>query len=105
MQHARNLNQFYGIAGAIVNRYHPVITIKNATHELARQLLERAQSPNAVQQRVENENFRARNAQWRRINHRDVLDFILIDMDYLKDFTFGIYRINLAPAYIEDTVL
>ena len=63
MQHARNLNQFYRIAGAIINRYHPVITMQNATPELARQILERAQSPNAVQQRVENENLRARNAQ------------------------------------------
>ena len=59
MQHARNLNQFYCITGAIINRHHAVITMQNATPELARRILEKARSLNTVQQRVEIENLRA----------------------------------------------
>ena len=79
--------------------------MQGATPELAREILERAQTPNAVQERVQNENLTARNGQWRRIDHRDVPDFPILDLDYLKHLTIGVYQINLAPGYVQDTVL
>ena len=79
-----------------------MILMRNATPELAIQILQRAQSPNQVQKRVVNQNLTARNAQWRRINHCDVLHFPILDINYLKDLTVGIYQIYLVPGYIQD---
>lgn len=32
-------------------------------------------------------------------------DFPILDLDYLKDLTVGIYQINLAPSYVQDKLL
>ncbi|XP_077275553.1 uncharacterized protein LOC143904609 [Temnothorax americanus] len=104
-QHAKNLNGFYRIAGAILNRYHPIIQMQGADAQLAREMLQRSTTPNVVQARVEVDNLRLRNGQWRRLNYRDVADFPILDLNYLKDLTVGIYQINLAPSYIQDKLL
>ncbi|KYN17586.1 hypothetical protein ALC57_10129 [Trachymyrmex cornetzi] len=105
LQHTKNLNEFYCIAGAILNRYHPIIQMQNADPELAREMLQRSTTPNVVQARVEVDNLRLRNAQWRRLNYCDVADFPIFDLNYLKDLTVGIYQINLASSYIQDKLL
>lgn len=94
MPHAKNLSSFYRIAGATINRYHPVIHMDGATAELGREILERALAVNVVQARVEVDNLRMRNGQWVRLNHRQVLDL-----------TIGVYQVNLAPSYIQDKLL
>lgn len=105
LQHAKNLNGFYRIAGAILNRYHPLIQMQDADAQLAREMIQRSTSVNVVQARVEIDNLQRRNGQWRRLNYRDVADFPILDLDYLKDLTVGIYQINLAPSYIQDNLL
>lgn len=77
----------------------------DADCQLARDMLERSRTPNVVQARVEVDNLRQRNGQWRRFNHRDVPDFPILDLNYLRDLTIGIYQINLASSYIQDKVL
>lgn len=64
LQHAKNLNSFYRIPGAILNKYHPVIRMQGATAEMARYILERSRTVNAVQARVEADNLIRRHAQW-----------------------------------------
>ncbi|XP_024884657.1 uncharacterized protein LOC112462835 [Temnothorax curvispinosus] len=105
LQHAKNLDEFYRIAGAILNRYHPMIHMEGATAQAAQEILERSRIPNAVQARVEVDNLTRRNAQWRRLNHRDIPEFPLLDLEYLRHLTLGVYQINLAPSYIQDKVL
>src|SRR5580765_290288 len=73
--HLLNLGDFYRIAGAIINRYRPVIEMQGANAELARQMLERAKTPNIVQALVEVDNLHTRNAQrWVRLDVQQILD-------------------------------
>ena len=81
IQHAVNLNKYYRIAGAILNKYHPVIHMEGSTAEKARTILLRFQAPNVVQERVEREHLTRRNGQWRRLNHQDIQDFPILDLD------------------------
>lgn len=67
----KNLSEFYRIAGAILNRYYPMIHIEGPTAQAAQEILERSRILNAVQARMEVDNLTRRNAQWRRLNHRD----------------------------------
>lgn len=76
--------------------------MEGADTQLAREMLNRSQTPNVLQARVEVDNLVRRNAQWRRLHNQDLSDFPILNVDYLKDLTVGIYQINLAPSYIED---
>jgi hypothetical protein len=101
--HLPNLGDFYRIAGAIINRYHPSVQMEGANKELARQLLEKANEVNIVQAFVEAEHLNTRNAQrWVRLNAQHVPDFPILDLHFLRDLTVGIYQIHLAPSYIQD---
>ncbi|EZA50292.1 hypothetical protein X777_11303 [Ooceraea biroi] len=102
MPHVTNLGDFFRIAGAIINRYHPLIHMEGANFQLAQQLLTRSQEPNVVQARVEVENLHTKNARWIRLNHNQVNDFPHLDIDYLRDLTVGIYQVQLAAGYIQD---
>lgn len=62
IQHLPNLGDFYRIAGAIINRYHPPILMERANAEMAQQLLDKVREPNVVQAIVEVENLKTRNA-------------------------------------------
>lgn len=105
IQHAKHIGDFYRIAGSILNRYHPLIHMQGATVELAQQMLLRSQTPNAVQARVEVDNLQRRNGQWRRLDHNDVLDFPILNFEYLRDLTVGVYQVKLAPSYIQDKLI
>lgn len=101
IQNARYINEYFRIGAAIINRYYPVLNMEGATIELARQMRVRAQEPNVMQARVQLENWlRLRNV-WVRL-HNQFPDFPHLDIEYLKDLTYGIYQINLSPAYIQD---
>lgn len=102
VQNAKYIGDYYRIAGALINRYHPVIHMEGATVELAQQMLLKSQTPNAVQARVEIDNLQRRNGQWRRLHRNDIHDFPVLGLAFLKDFTLGIYQINLSPSYIQD---
>ncbi|GLV46425.1 hypothetical protein CBL_20765 [Carabus blaptoides fortunei] len=84
VQHANHIGDFYRIAGAILNRFYPVILIQNATIELAQEM---------------------RNVQWRRLHHWDIPAFPVLDLEYLRDLTLGVYQVNLAPSYIQDKLI
>lgn len=105
LQHAKHLDDFYKIGGAILNRYHPMIHMEGANAQTAQHILERAQIPNDMQTRVEVDNLIRRNGQWRRINHNDVPEFPVLDLQYLKHFTTGVYQVNLAASYIQDRII
>ncbi|KAL3281796.1 hypothetical protein HHI36_004997 [Cryptolaemus montrouzieri] len=53
--HANNLQSFYLIARAILNRYRNTISMDEANAELAREILARANIDNDLRIRVENE--------------------------------------------------
>lgn len=100
--HVPNLGEFLRIAGAIINKYHPLIYMEEADENLARELLQRATRPNVIQQRVDDENLRGRGGQWVRLSHEHILDFPVLDFNYLRDLTVGTYQIKLAPSYVQD---
>lgn len=100
--HILNLQDFYQIAGAIINRFHPVLIMPEATLNLARELLQRVNDVNVVQARVEVENLHRARAIWRVLNHHHAPDFPIFGIDYLKELTVGKFQIELAPSYIQD---
>lgn len=103
IQHLPNLRDFYRIAGAIINKYHPLIFMEESNTAVAQQLLERARKPNVIQALVEAENLHTRNAhRWVHLNSVQLLDFPVLTLDFLKDLTVGIYQIRLAPSYVQD---
>lgn len=87
VQHAKHTGDFYRIAGAILNRFHFVIHMQDATVELAQQMLLKLRTLNVIQARVESDNLQRRNGRWRRLDHRDIPDFPVLDLDYLRDLT------------------
>lgn len=101
--HTQNLSNFLLIAGGILNRYHPPLEMQGADAALAQQMLERANTVNVVQARVEAENLKNRiAARWVTLTAQQILDFPVLDIEYLRNLTFGIYQIQLAPSYIQD---
>lgn len=103
IHHLSKVGEFYHTAGAIINRYHPTIDMQGTDAEMARKMLEKARSVNVVQALVEVDNLHTRNAQrWVRLNAQEILDFSILDLDYLKDVTVGIYQVKLAPSYVQD---
>lgn len=101
MHNAKHIGDYYRIAGAIINKYHPLIYMQDASAEVARDMLQRARTVNTVQARVEVDNLRNRYAQWQRLDNQ-VPDFPQFNSDYLRDLTIGIYHVNLSPSYIQD---
>lgn len=102
ISHVPNLSDFYRIAGAIINRYHPLIHMERTNAALAAELLERAKAPNVVMTLVEEDNLGRRGGQWVQLDEQQVLDFSQLEMDFLRDLTVGIYQVNLAHSYIQD---
>lgn len=41
---------------------------------------------------------------WIRLDADELNDFPVLNIDYLKELTAGIYQIELAPSYIQDTL-
>lgn len=101
IQNARHLGDDYRICGAIINKYHPLIIMENATVEVARTMLQRVNTLNEIRARVEVDNLRRRNAQWQRLEQQ-APDFPALDLEYLEALTFGVYQVNLARSYIQD---
>lgn len=94
----QDIGDYYRIAGAIINRYYPLIHMQEASVEIAREMLQRAQTVNVVQTQLDVDNLLARYTQWERLNNQ-VLDFPRFDIDYIRGLTVGIYQVNLAPGY------
>lgn len=83
VQNAKHIGDYYKIAGALINRYHPLIEMEGATVELVRNMLQQSQRVNIVQRRVEAGNLCRRNAQWQRLNQQ-VPNFPHLEINYLS---------------------
>lgn len=100
--HATHLKEFYLIAGAIINKYHPLIEMRGMP-EIAQEMLNKLHKNNVVQIRVQNENLLRRIGQWNRLNNGHVPEFLRLNLEFLTKLT-GPYHIYLAASYIQDTV-
>lgn len=101
--HASNLREYLKIAAAIINRYKGPIHMENANAERAQLYLHRARQPNEMQARLDaDNNLKSRVAGWVPLQANQLLQFPRLTLDYLRDFTAGVYQLNLAPAYIQD---
>lgn len=89
--HIPNVRSFLLICAAIINKYHPPILMQEATPELAREMLARAQEPNVVQARVELEGWRHRRGRWTLLEANHVPGFPRLDLEELRHFTYGSY--------------
>lgn len=99
--HAAKLRDYYLIAGALINKFHPLINMPG-TLDTATQMLVDSDDVNIVQARVEAENLRTRNGRWIRLNQFHIQSFPRLDIEYLKLLT-GTYHLHLAASYIQDT--
>uniref|UniRef100_A0ABD2W2Z6 SWIM-type domain-containing protein n=1 Tax=Trichogramma kaykai TaxID=54128 RepID=A0ABD2W2Z6_9HYME len=100
-----NIGDFYRIAGAIINRFHPPIHMQSADVPFAQNMLHRSTLINYVQIRVEREGLLQRNVhRWLRLNVNQVNDFPILDENYLENLTAGVFQLELAPSYIQDTL-
>ena len=77
--------------------------MQNATVEMARHMLQRKDEANIMQARVEVDRLRYRRGQWRRLNDQ-VPRFPRLGIEFLPDLTVRVYQVNLAPAYIQNTL-
>lgn len=73
------------IAGALINRYHPLILMEGVNAELARELLDKSREVNIVQARVEAERMCFRNAQWVHLHEGQLRDFPRLALECLQD--------------------
>lgn len=101
MPHVENLKYFYLIAAALLNRFHPPIQMTGADVHMARRMLDKSREPNVVQARVEIDNLQRRRGQWARLEDNNIA-FPRLSLDYLRNLTFGIYQISLAPSYVQE---
>ncbi|KAJ8685550.1 hypothetical protein QAD02_021343 [Eretmocerus hayati] len=89
IQHIPHLGDFHRIAGAMIN------LPGGCWIERGNQM--------PCKQGEQNENLAARNAQrWVRLDDGQLNDFPILTKDYLKDLTFGVYQVGLAPSYVQD---
>lgn len=100
--HVVNLGDFYRIAGALINRFHRLITMPGTNIQFARRILERFNDVNVIQAKVEAENLQNRIGRWVQLDHTHVRNFPRLTMEYLKDLTIGVYQIQLSPSYIQE---
>lgn len=101
--HLENIGDYYRIAGALINRYHPLINMQGMDVQKAIQMLEQAQTPNVVQALVEAEQLHRRNAQrWVGLGAQHVTDFPRLTEEDIKNITVGVYQLGLAPSYVQD---
>ncbi|KAJ8688486.1 hypothetical protein QAD02_024281 [Eretmocerus hayati] len=104
--HATNLEDFFKIAAAIINRFRPTIDMNGMDAQYANELRIRAAQPNVMQARIEVDNYlRTRNGRWIRLNEFDDADFPILTVEDLRQITAGVYQVNLAPAYIQDKLI
>ncbi|KYN15062.1 hypothetical protein ALC57_12725 [Trachymyrmex cornetzi] len=104
--HVNHLQEFYLIGGAIIKKYREPIYMEGATIELTHNMLERTRTPNALKDIVEREGLDRRGFnQWIRLDENQLLDFPILDIDYLQDLTVAIYQIGLAFSYVQDKIM
>lgn len=100
--HVSNIRDFLLICAGIINKYHPMIQMQDATIDLARSMLEKRNEVNIVQARVEFEGLGTRRGQWTPLEEVDLPLFPRLTLDQLRQFTIGSFQIRLAPSYIQD---
>lgn len=102
MPQVPHIRDYIRITCAIINRYHEPINMEGANAVLARRMLDRANEINTLQVRVEEERLLQRRGRWLPIEENQMLDFPRLALEYLRDLTFGIFQIKLAPSYVQD---
>lgn len=65
-------------------------------------MTEQARQPNIVQVRVEQKNLHNKRGQWMPLNQIDLHSFPYLTYEYFREFTYGIFQVQLSPSYIQD---
>ena len=106
LQHMVNINDFYQIAAALINKYYSLVHIEGANYKLARKMIEKSKEANIVRALVEVEKLHTRNAhRWLKLDEADLHDFPILSLEFLENLTFGTYQLKLSPSYIQDKLL
>ena len=100
--HVLHLQDFYLIAGALINRYKEKLIMTRKTAALAREIKQRANTVNLLQLRVEQNHLARRSAIWELLDHEHFPEFPKLNKDLLQEFTGCNYQLRLAPSYIQD---
>jgi hypothetical protein len=102
MAYLANIGDFFRICCAILNAFSPPILMSDANPALAREILDRAESPNEVQMYIDEHNLRRQRARWMDFNSTELPNFPRLDYEELRDLTVGVYQIKLAKSYVHD---
>lgn len=86
-----------------VARYRqPPVVHSDAEEREALAMLAKVNTPNRLKERVErNPNLRGR-AQWNRMNATAIPNFPVLDEDYLRECTFGVYQVAQGKNYADE---
>ena len=100
-----HIGDYFRIACALINAYHPPIDMFGATEEMAERLLQKAREPNKLMEKIEREKLKSdtTSSPWFKMDAAECLPgFPRLDLDYLRDLTFGVYQIHQAKSYVHD---
>lgn len=96
-----HLKDFLSIACAIINKYHLTINMQDATEDLAREMLLKSRQANVIQQRVEADGLLRRHGAWEPLDENQIPHFPILNIDDLRNLTFGVFQLRLSPSYIQ----
>lgn len=105
IQQVPHLKCYLRIACALINKYFDKINMAGADIEFAERMKQLAVAENVIKTRVEVERLHLRNIandQWINLNELELQEFPRLTLQYLRDLTFGVYQLKLAPGYVQD---
>lgn len=91
------------MVNALFYRYRPPLASdKPEDEQLAREMMEKVNKPNALQLKVEKGKFSSRGRGWLPMQEPEIPEFPRLDLSYLRALTFGVYQIKQARHYTDE---
>ena len=101
------IGDYVRIVSAITNKYYPPLsqpTSHSADEAEATKMLHLSQQVNSLQRYIEENNLLRKTSPWKHITNTDLLDFLTLSEDQLRDITCGSYQLKLTSSYIQEHI-
>ena len=101
----QHVGDYFRIACAIINAYHPKINMLGADESMAERMKAQANTNNELKNKIEREKLQQDNSKspWFPMDAAECLPgFPRLDLDYLRDLTYGTYQIKHSKSYSHD---
>lgn len=98
-----NIRNYIRIACAIINKFHPLIQMHDGTIDLAQQMLQKSRQPDLLQARIITERLLTKHGRWKPLIQPNInINFPILNLDYLRNLTFGTFQLKMSPSYVKD---